>query len=74
MKASMKDERLVHKEPRLIYENGRPVEVILNIDDYGRLLEALEDREDLAYLETLKTEPKSFQSFEDFMKESFPGV
>ncbi len=75
MKTVVKDDSLTPSlRPRLIYENGSPVEVILSLGEYLRLLEAIEDKEDIDYVEALLKEPMQFQDFENFMKKSFPGV
>ena len=47
MKTVVKDDSLTPSlRPRLIYENGSPVEVILSLGEYLRLLEAIEDKEE----------------------------
>ncbi len=74
MKTLVKDGFTAPMHPRVIYENGVPVEVILSLEEYLHLLEAIEDKEDMTYIEALLKEPMHFQDFENFMKESFPGV
>jgi PHD/YefM family antitoxin component YafN of YafNO toxin-antitoxin module len=41
------------KQPDIIFREGKPAAVILDIDEYQELLEPLEDAENLAYLREL---------------------
>lgn len=58
------------KEPELIIKNGRPVRVILDINEYQELLERIEDIEDLAELKKIRKNNHRFRNIEDFLKES----
>ncbi|MDP8240430.1 MAG: type II toxin-antitoxin system Phd/YefM family antitoxin [Candidatus Hatepunaea meridiana] len=57
------------KHPDVIYREGKPAAVILNIDDYEELLEQIEDTEDIAYLQELRRNRMEFISLEDLLKE-----
>jgi len=43
--------------------------VILDIDEYQRMLERLEDIDDLKMLKLMRDKPLKFRSLEDFLKE-----
>jgi PHD/YefM family antitoxin component YafN of YafNO toxin-antitoxin module len=54
-------------EPQVIYRRGRPQAVVLDIRQYERLLERLEDWEDVQYLKALRKKPRQFISLEDYL-------
>jgi PHD/YefM family antitoxin component YafN of YafNO toxin-antitoxin module len=62
------------KVPELIYREGRPTAVILDINEYKEMLERLEDIEDLRMLEEMRKKPLRFRKMEDFLKEYQPSV
>ena len=57
-------------KPAVVYKSGKPTHVILTIKEYEKILDALEDIEDLAYIEEIrkKKNPK-YIPIEDVMKE-----
>lgn len=55
------------KEPEVITRGGKPVSVILPIEEYEALLERLEDAEDVAYLKKARTKPLSFRPLGDYL-------
>jgi PHD/YefM family antitoxin component YafN of YafNO toxin-antitoxin module len=57
------------KEPEIIFREGKPAAVILDIDDYQEMLERLEDAEDLKILVEMRQKPLSFKRLEDFLAE-----
>ena len=57
------------REPEMVYRNGKPVAVILDIASYTELLERLEDMEDLRALNEMKKEPQEWVSLEAFLEE-----
>lgn len=57
------------KSPDLIYRDGKPAAVILEIEDYLTLLDQLEEADDLAYLRELRSRPLEFVSLEDLLRE-----
>jgi len=61
--------RIVRTKPQLIMKNGKPNAVIIDINDYRKMLERLEDKEDLDYLAKMRTGAQSFRKFEDFLAE-----
>lgn len=57
------------KKPEIVLRNGKPAAVILDISDYRRILERLEDAEDLKELETQRKRPMKFRGFDDFLQQ-----
>ena len=62
------------KSPEVVFREGRPTAVILDIAEYKRMLERLEDMEDLRTLESMRKRPLKFRSLDDFLKEYHPSV
>jgi len=62
------------KSPEVVFREGRPAAVILDIAEYKRMLERLEDMEDLRTLESMRKRPLKFRSLDDFLKEHHPSV
>jgi prevent-host-death family protein len=62
------------KAPQIIFSEGKPRAVILDIDDYQEMLERLEDTEDLRELERMRKGSLSFRKLDDFLKEYSPRV
>jgi PHD/YefM family antitoxin component YafN of YafNO toxin-antitoxin module len=57
------------REPEMVYRNGKPVAVILDIASYTELLERLEDMEDLRALNEMKKEPQEWVSLDELLEE-----
>lgn len=55
-------------EVEIVVREGKPVAVIMDIDDYRDILERLEDWEDLKALEEMRSRPLSFRRLEDFLE------
>jgi PHD/YefM family antitoxin component YafN of YafNO toxin-antitoxin module len=62
------------KAPEIIFREGKPAAVILDIGEYRKMLERLEDVEDLKMLKEMRRGPLKFRKLEDFLKEYRPGV
>ena len=60
--------------PEIVVRDGKPVAVILNIDDYRELLEKAEDLEALKALEEMRREPLEFRRLDDFLAEHPPNA
>lgn len=60
--------------PEIVYREGKPVAVILDIDAYQELLERLEDVEDLQMLEEMRSKPLSFRTVDGFLAEYDPSA
>ncbi|MBI4608507.1 MAG: type II toxin-antitoxin system Phd/YefM family antitoxin [Candidatus Rokubacteria bacterium] len=62
------------KNPDIVFRNGKPAAVIVDIDRYQEMLERLEDIEDLKALKQMRKKPLTFRRLQDFLKECTPGV
>lgn len=62
------------KQPEVIYRNGEPAAVILDIRKYQEMLERLEDAEDLEMLRQMRKKPLRFRTLEEFLREYSPSV
>jgi len=62
------------REPEIIFREGKPAAVIIDIDDYQEMLERLEDAEDLKILAEMRQKPLNFKKLEDFLAEYKPVV
>ena len=58
-----------NKRPDIVFREGKPAAVILDIDEYEELLEQVEDADDLAYLRELRRKPMEFITLADLLKE-----
>ena len=62
--------RKLKMKPQVIMKNGEPEAVIINIKDYRRLLECLEDKDDIADLEKIRKGSLHVRKFSDFLMEN----
>lgn len=53
----------------VVVRDGKPVAVILDIEEYREMLERLEDLEDLKVLEELRRQPLEFRRLDEFLEE-----
>jgi len=58
------------KDPEIVMRGGKPSAVILSIDEYRKLLERVEDAEDLKTLRAMRKRPLKFRKLEDFLKDT----
>ena len=54
-------------EPEIVTRNGKPVSVILPIDDYRELLERAEDSDDIAWLKQARKKPQAYRPLADYL-------
>jgi prevent-host-death family protein len=54
-------------ETAIVTKNGKPVSVIIPINDYEEMLERLEDAEDVAYLEKARLTPLLYRPLADVL-------
>jgi PHD/YefM family antitoxin component YafN of YafNO toxin-antitoxin module len=66
--------RAKKKSPEIVFKEGKPTAVILDIEEYQEMLERLEDMEDLKMLADMRKKPLKFKSLDNFLKEYTPGV
>jgi len=71
-----KDQLMVHgkRKPQLVVEDGEATAVILDIAEYERMLERLEEAEDLAALQEMRKKPLRFRPLSEFLDEYNPSV
>jgi len=62
------------RKPEIVFRNGKPAAVIVDINDYQKMLERLEDAHDLQVLREMRKKPLKFKKLEDFLKEFRPDV
>ena len=62
------------KSPDIIFRDGKPSAVVLDIDEYQEILERLEDSEDLKTLREMRKNPLRFRKLGDFLGEREPFV
>jgi PHD/YefM family antitoxin component YafN of YafNO toxin-antitoxin module len=60
--------------PEIVLREGRPVAVILDIDEYKEMLERLEDAEDLKQLKNMRRRPLKFKALAKLLAEYSPDV
>jgi PHD/YefM family antitoxin component YafN of YafNO toxin-antitoxin module len=58
------------KDPQIVMRGGKPSAVILSIEEYRKLLERVEDAEDLETLKAMRKRPLKFRKLDDFLKDS----
>lgn len=62
--------RRKREDPEIVMRGGKPTAVILSIEAYRKLLERVEDAEDLKTLKRMRKRPLKFRKFEDFLKDA----
>jgi PHD/YefM family antitoxin component YafN of YafNO toxin-antitoxin module len=62
------------RTPEIVLKEGKPAAVILDIDEYRKMLERLEALEDLKALKEMRKRPLRFRKLDEFLKEYHPGV
>lgn len=56
-------------QPQIVLHNGRPSAVILDIKVYERMLERLEEKDDLEALAAMRKKPMKFRHLGEFLAE-----
>jgi PHD/YefM family antitoxin component YafN of YafNO toxin-antitoxin module len=62
------------KRAELVYDNGEPVAIILDLPSYEEMLERLEDAEDLAMLRAIRSRPLHLRTLEQFLEDHAQAV
>jgi prevent-host-death family protein len=62
--------RRKRRDTEIVMRGGKPTAVILSIEEYRKLLERVEDAEDLKALRAMRKRPLRFRKLEDFLKDS----
>ena len=68
------ESRLGRRPLRVVFEDGQPSAVILDLKEYMEILERLEDFEDLQTLREMRSRPLEFEALDRFLREDAPGV
>ncbi len=55
------------KHPEIVLRDGKPVAVILDMEEYQEMLERLGDLEDLRMLDEMRKKPLKFRKLEEFL-------
>lgn len=55
--------------PQIFFKNSKPTSVLLNIQDYKKMLRRIEDFQDIRELERLRKKKLTFRPFKDIRKE-----
>lgn len=54
-------------EPQIVTRNGKPVSVILSINEYRELIERAEDFDDIAWLKQARKKPQAYRPLDDYL-------
>jgi len=60
--------KLRRSEPQIVVKDGKPAAVILPLEQYRKMLERLDDADDLKALNLLKQKPLRFRTLDEFLK------
>ncbi|MCL5030761.1 MAG: type II toxin-antitoxin system Phd/YefM family antitoxin [Bacteroidetes bacterium] len=71
---STKTRKRNRRTPEVVYRNNKPVSVILDIAEYNKMLERLEDVEDIKFIENLKSKQLKFRKLDDFLADHNSNV
>jgi len=58
------------QEPEIVTRNGKPIAVIIPIEDYKELLERAEDAEDVAWLKQARRKKQHYRPLEEYLADS----
>ena len=61
--------RATGRKPEIVLRNGKPSAVILGIRQYEKMLERLEDAEDLRWLREVRKKPLRYRKLEQVIAE-----
>ena len=66
--------RVEKRSPEIVFRDGQPAAVILDIDEYQEMLERLEDLDDLELLKEMRAKPLKFKRLNEFLADYDPSV
>jgi hypothetical protein len=66
--------RRTRKDPEIIMSGGKPTAVILGIEEYRKLLEQVEDAQDLKTFKAMRKRPLKFRKHDDFLTGGTAGT
>jgi prevent-host-death family protein len=61
--------KATQREPEIVTRKGKPVAVIIPINDYEELLERAEDVADVALLKRTRRKPLQYRPLEEYLAE-----
>jgi len=56
-----------NREPEIVTRNGKPVSVIIPIEDYEELLERAEDAGNIAWLKRARNKKRHYRPLEEYL-------
>lgn len=59
---------------QVVFQDGQPSAVILDLQEYMEMLERLEDMDDLQTLREMRSKPLEFKSLDQFLNEDAQSV
>jgi len=59
---------LKKRNPEIVFKNGKPSAVIIDIREYEELLEQVEDTEDIKVLRAMRKKPLRYTKLDDVLK------
>jgi prevent-host-death family protein len=65
----VRDMKAAMPEPEIVTRKGKPVSVIIPIENYEELLERVEDAGDVAWLKRARRKPLHYRPLEEYMAE-----
>ena len=66
--------KILKTKPQLVMKDGKPNAIIIDIKDYRKLLERLEDKEDIADLEKMRNAGLNVRKVSDFLMDHNNGL
>ena len=68
-----RDMKATMPEPEIVTRKGKPVSVIIPIENYEELLERVEDAGDMAWLKRARRKPLHYRPLEEYLAERTRG-
>ena len=65
----VRDMKTTMPEPEIVTRKGKPVSVIIPIENYEELLERAEDAGDVAWLKRARRKPLHYRPLEEYLAE-----
>jgi PHD/YefM family antitoxin component YafN of YafNO toxin-antitoxin module len=66
--------KILKTKPQLVMKDGKPNAIIIDIKDYRKLLERLEDKEDIADLAKMRNAGLNVRKLSDFLTDHNDGL
>jgi hypothetical protein len=72
--STTREAKTERRPPEIVFRDGQPAAVILDINEYQDMLERLEDVSDLEMLKEMRAKPLRFRKLAEFLVEYEPGA